>query len=106
MEKIGWTDCVRNEELLHRVKEGRNILRTIKSNKANCIGYILHRIGLLKPIVEEKIRATEVKERRVKRRKQLVDDFKRNERILEIERGSTRSHSVENSFAKRLWITE
>jgi hypothetical protein len=25
MEKISWTDLVRNEEVLQRVKEGRNI---------------------------------------------------------------------------------
>jgi hypothetical protein len=30
MEKIIWTDHVRNEEVLLRVKEKRNILRTIK----------------------------------------------------------------------------
>jgi hypothetical protein len=29
MEKISWTDRVRNEEVLHRVKEDRNILRAI-----------------------------------------------------------------------------
>ncbi|GFG33678.1 hypothetical protein Cfor_11728 [Coptotermes formosanus] len=29
MEKISWTDRVRNEEVLHRVKEERNILKTI-----------------------------------------------------------------------------
>jgi len=29
MEKISWTDHVRNEEVLHRVKEERNILHTI-----------------------------------------------------------------------------
>jgi hypothetical protein len=29
MKKIGWTDRVRNE-VLHRVKEERNILQTIK----------------------------------------------------------------------------
>jgi hypothetical protein len=29
IEKIGWTDRVRNEEVLHRVKEERNILQTI-----------------------------------------------------------------------------
>jgi len=28
MDKISWTDRVRNEEVLHRVKEDRNILRT------------------------------------------------------------------------------
>jgi hypothetical protein len=35
MEKISWTDRVRNEEVLHRVKEERNIVHTIKRRKAN-----------------------------------------------------------------------
>jgi hypothetical protein len=34
MEKISWTDQVRNEELL-RVKEQRNILHEIRKRKAN-----------------------------------------------------------------------
>jgi hypothetical protein len=29
-EKISWTDCVRNEEVLHRVKEERNVVHTVK----------------------------------------------------------------------------
>jgi len=33
MVKISWTDRVRNEEVLERVKEERNILRTIKGWK-------------------------------------------------------------------------
>lgn len=40
MEKIVWTDCVRNEEVLHTVKEKRNMLHTIKGNKADWIGHI------------------------------------------------------------------
>jgi hypothetical protein len=40
MEKISWTDRVRNEEVLHRVKEERNILHTINRRKANWIGHI------------------------------------------------------------------
>jgi hypothetical protein len=32
-----------------------------------------------------------------------MDDLKGKERILEIERGSTRSHGVRNSLWKRLW---
>jgi hypothetical protein len=35
MEKIGWTDRVKNEEVLNRVKEERNIIHTIKRRKAN-----------------------------------------------------------------------
>jgi hypothetical protein len=41
MEKISWTDRVRNEEVLHRVKEERTILHTVKRRKANWIGQIL-----------------------------------------------------------------
>jgi hypothetical protein len=40
MEKISWTDRVRNEEVLHRVKEERNIPHTIKRRKANWFGHI------------------------------------------------------------------
>ena len=35
MEKISWTDHVRNEEVLRRVKEQRNILHEISKGKAN-----------------------------------------------------------------------
>jgi hypothetical protein len=35
MEKISWSDCVRNEEVLQRVKEERNILHTMKRRKPN-----------------------------------------------------------------------
>jgi hypothetical protein len=34
MEKISWTGRVRNEEVLHGVKEERNILHTIEKMKA------------------------------------------------------------------------
>ena len=43
MEKISWTDHVRNEEVLLRVKEQRNILHEIRKRKANWIGHILRR---------------------------------------------------------------
>jgi hypothetical protein len=55
MEKISWTDRVRNEEVLHRVKEDRNILHTVKRRKANWIGHILRRNCLLKHVIEGKI---------------------------------------------------
>jgi hypothetical protein len=55
MEKISWTDRVRNEEVLHRVKEQRNIVHTIKRRKANWIGHILHRNCLLKHVIDGKL---------------------------------------------------
>jgi hypothetical protein len=38
METISWTDRVRNEEVLQRVKEERNILHTVNRRKAHWIG--------------------------------------------------------------------
>jgi hypothetical protein len=51
MEKISWTDHVRNEEVLLTVKEQRNILHEISTRKANWIGHILCRNCLLHWIV-------------------------------------------------------
>jgi hypothetical protein len=48
MEKISWTDRVKNEKVLQRVKEERNIVHTIKRRNANWIGHILLRNCLLK----------------------------------------------------------
>jgi hypothetical protein len=50
--EISWTDHVRNEELLLRVKEQRNILHEISKRKANWIGHILCRNCLLQQIIE------------------------------------------------------
>jgi len=35
-----WIDCVRNEEVLQRVREEGNILHTVKRRKANWIRHI------------------------------------------------------------------
>ena len=40
MEKISWTDHVRNEDVLVRVNEQRNILHEYRKRKANWIGHI------------------------------------------------------------------
>jgi hypothetical protein len=63
MEKISWPDRVRNEEVLHRVKEERNILRTRTRWKANWIGHVLHRNCLLKHVVEGKLEGKDRSER-------------------------------------------
>jgi len=48
MEKISWTELVRNEEVLKRVKDGRNIVQTMKKRNADWICHILRRNCLLK----------------------------------------------------------
>jgi len=56
MEKISWTDHVRNEQVLLRGNEQRNILHEIRKRKANWIGHILRRNCLLKQVIEGKIK--------------------------------------------------
>ena len=55
MEKIIWTDRLRNEEMLHTVMEERNILHTVKRRKANWIGHILCRNCLPEQVIEGKV---------------------------------------------------
>jgi hypothetical protein len=72
VEKICWTDLMRNGNI-KGVKEERNTLHT---RKTNWIGHILRRNCLLKHFIEGKIVARiEVKERRGRRRKKLLDDL-------------------------------
>ena len=77
MEKISWTNHVRNEEVLLRVNEQRNILHEIRKWKANWIAHIWRRNCLLKQVIEGKIKGQiEVTRRRGRRRKKLLDDLK------------------------------
>ena len=77
MEKISWTDHVRNEEVILRVKEQRNILHEIRKRKANWIGHILRRHCLLQRVIEGKIKEDiEVTGRRGRKSRKLLDDLK------------------------------
>jgi hypothetical protein len=97
MEKISWTDRVRNEEVLHRVKEERNILHTIKRRKANLIGHILRRNCLLKHVIEGKLEGRiEMTGRRGRRRKQLLDGLKEKGRYWKLK---------EEALDRILWRT-
>jgi len=73
MERISWTDHVRNEVLL-RVNEQRKTLHEIRKRKANWIGHILRRNCLLKQVIEGKIKGQIGVTGR--RRKNLLDDLK------------------------------
>jgi hypothetical protein len=95
MEKISWTDHVRNEEVLLRVKEQRNILHEISKLKANWIGHILRRNCLLRQVIEGKIKGgTKVTGRRGRRRRKLLDDLKER-------RGY--SHLKEEALDRTMW---
>jgi hypothetical protein len=85
MEKISWTESVRNEEVLHRVKEERNILHTIKRRKVNWIGHILRRNCFLKHVIEGKLEGrTAMTGRRGRMRKHLLDDLKEKRRYWKL----------------------
>jgi hypothetical protein len=66
-----------SEKVVLRVKEWMNTLHEISKRKANWIGHILHRNCLLRQVIEGKIKGgVEVRGRRGRRRKKLVDDLK------------------------------
>jgi hypothetical protein len=95
MEKISWTDRVRNEEVLLRVKEQGNILHEICKQKANWIGHILRRNCLLQRGTEGKIQGRiEVTGRQGRRCRKLLDDLKER-------RGF--SHLKEKALDRTIW---
>jgi hypothetical protein len=82
---------VRNEDVLLRVKEQRNILHEIRKQKANWIGHILRRNCLLQQVTEEKIQGRiEV----TGRHRKLLDDLKER-------RGY--SHLKEEALVRTMW---
>jgi hypothetical protein len=95
MEKISRTNRVRNEEVLLRVNEQRNLLRVISKRKANWIGHFLRRNCLLQWVIEENIKGgIEVTGKRGIRRKKLLDDLKER-------RGY--SHLKEEALNRTVW---
>jgi len=95
MEKINWTDRVRNEEVLLRVKEQRNILHEITKWKVNWIGHILRRNCLLQRVIEGKVKGgIEVTGSRRRKRRMLLDDLKGR-------RGY--SHLKEEALDRTMW---
>ena len=74
---------MRNEEVLHRVKGKRKILRTVRRRKANWIGQILRRNCFLKHFIVGNIEGRiEGRGRQRRRRKQLLDESKEKEMMF------------------------
>jgi len=86
---------VRNEKVLLRVKEQRNILHEIRKRKANWIGHILRTNCLQQRVIEGKIKGgIEVTGRRGRRRRKLLNDLKER-------RGH--SHLKEEALDRIMW---
>jgi hypothetical protein len=95
IEKIIWTDRVRNEEVLLRVREQKNILHKISKRQANFIGHILRRNCLLQRVNEGKIKGgIGVTGIRGRRRGKLLDELKKR-------RGQ--SHLKEEALDSTMW---
>jgi len=73
MEKISWTNHVRNEKVLRRSEEERSILHAVRRRKADWIGCMLCGNCLLKYVTEGK---TDMMGRWARRCKQLLDVLK------------------------------
>uniref|UniRef100_A0A8D9ART7 Endonuclease-reverse transcriptase n=2 Tax=Cacopsylla melanoneura TaxID=428564 RepID=A0A8D9ART7_9HEMI len=50
--KIKWSDKVRNEDVLTRIKEKRRIMKHIAMRRSKWIGHILRHDGLLHTLIE------------------------------------------------------
>jgi hypothetical protein len=97
MEKISWTDHVRNEGVLRRVEMVKNCLHTVKRRKSKWIGLILRRNCLLRHVSKRKMEGRiDVAGRRGRRSKQLLDD-------LEEKRGYRKLK--EEAVDRTLWST-
>jgi hypothetical protein len=67
MENVSWTDRVRNGEVLHSVKEERNILHEKTQRKVTWIGHFLRGNCLLKQVTEGEIKGMKVEEEDINR---------------------------------------
>jgi hypothetical protein len=95
MEKISWTEHVRNEDELLRVKEQRNILHEIRKRKVNEIDCILRRNCLLQRVIKGKIQGgINVTRRRGRRRRKRLDDLKERRRYF---------HLKEEALDRTMW---
>ena len=86
MEKISWSDRVKNK-VLHKSQEGKEYPTCNNQRKATWTGRILTRNCLLKYVIEGQLEV-----------------IGRRERTRKLKDGSTRLHSANNSLWKSLWI--
>ena len=101
MEKVSWTDRVRNGEVLLTVNERRNILHEIIKREANWIGHILRRNCLVKQVTEGKIKGQiEVTRRQGRRRKKLLDVLKDRRGYCELKEEALDRTVWRNRFAR------
>jgi hypothetical protein len=92
--EISWTDHVRSEEVLLRVKEQRNILREMSKRKANGLVTFCVETAFYDRLLKERKGGIEVTGRRGRRRRKLLDDLKERRRY---------SHMKEEILDRTMW---
>jgi ribosomal protein S26 len=76
VKKISWTDHVRNEEVLLRVKEQRNILHEISKRKANCMVTFCVETAFYKGLLKARYKGDRSDRKTRKKSRKLLDDLK------------------------------
>ena len=76
MERVKWTDKLKNSVVLERVGEDRKMLEQIKKRKRTWLGHWLRRNGLLKDDLEGTVNG---KKFRGRKRYQMIDNIMINE---------------------------
>ena len=56
MEKISYKDEVTNKDVLKRVEEKRRVMEKIHSRKKNWVGHVVTGEGMLKEVLEERMK--------------------------------------------------
>ena len=64
MERVKWTDKIKNAVVLERMGEGRKVLELIKKRKINWLDHWLRRNCLLKDVLEDKVNGKKVRGRK------------------------------------------
>ena len=72
MERVKWTDKIKNAVVLERVEEVRIMLELISERKINWLGHWLRRNCLLKDVLEGMVNGKKVRGRR---RYQMLDNI-------------------------------
>jgi hypothetical protein len=99
MYTISWIDRVRNEEVLHRVKEDRNILNTVNRRKTKWTGHILPS----KTRKWTKGRGKDISERKTRKKtKAATGDLKETRRYWKLQNEAL-DRSLQKSLWQRLW---
>ncbi|KAJ4434723.1 hypothetical protein ANN_23291 [Periplaneta americana] len=73
MERVKWTDRIRNEAVLERMVEERIMLKLIRKRKINWLGHWVRRKCLLKDALEGMVNRRRVRGRTIY---QMIDDIK------------------------------